>query len=396
MIVTTFNIRGLEGRVKKNKIRELIRQNKIDFLALQETKLVDVTPSLCHSLWGSDDCEWVFRPSEGSSGGIISIWRKSSAILISSFQGEGYVGVCLEWGVEKKRCIIINVYSRCDLPSKRRLWEALVEERVSRGEGAWCVLGDFNVVCRRDERRGVNEEASSSQVLEMFLFNNFLGEMNVEDVNVLRRRFTWYHPNGISMSRIDRVLISEGWSNFWGENSLWVLPRDVSDHCPLVLKNGGWDWGPKPFRFNNFWLQNNKFKGLVEEVWRTNNVHGWMGYVLKEKLKGLKEAIKVWNKEEYGGMEERVEWLVEEIGDLDGLGEERRLREDEVESRKTKFEELWRLLKAKDSLVVQRSKSKWLKEGDTNSKYFHNCVKLRKSMNSTKALRENDRWLVSF
>ena len=36
---------------------------------------------------------------------------------------------------------------------------------------------------------------------------------------------------------------------------------------------------------------------------------GWMSFVLKEKLKGLKGRLKVWNKEEYGGMEERVEKL---------------------------------------------------------------------------------------
>ena len=219
--------------------------------------------------------------------------------------------------------------------------------------------------------------------------------MNVEDLNVLGCRFTWYHPNGRPMSRIDRVLISEEWSQIWGENALWVLPRDVSDHCPLVLKNGGWDWRPKPFRFNNFWLQNHKFKGVVEEALRGHDVSGWMSYVLKENLKGLKATIKEWNKEEYGGTEDRVERLVEDIRGLDELGEERRLSEEEVVSRKSKFEELWKLLKAKDALIVQRSKSKWLKEGDTNSKYFLNSVKLRKSRNSIKALRENDGWVVS-
>jgi len=133
MIVSTFNVRGLGGRVKRNKICELVRQQNIDFLAIQETKLEMVTPSLCYSIWGSEDCEWVFRASEGSSGGILSIWRKSSANLLFSFQREGYVGVCLEWGVEKKKCIVINVYSKCDLPEKRRLWECLAEEHSSRG-----------------------------------------------------------------------------------------------------------------------------------------------------------------------------------------------------------------------------------------------------------------------
>jgi len=57
MIVTTFNVRGLGGRVKKNKIRELVRQHNVDFLALQETKLEVITPSLCFSIWGNEDCE---------------------------------------------------------------------------------------------------------------------------------------------------------------------------------------------------------------------------------------------------------------------------------------------------------------------------------------------------
>jgi len=116
----------------------------------------------------------VFRASEGSSGGILSIWRKSCATLVDSFGDEGYVGVTLDWGVAKTRCVVVNVYSKCDLPTKRRLWDSLIGECQNRDRGVWCVLGDFNAVKRRDERRGVNVEASSSQVLEMLLFNSFL------------------------------------------------------------------------------------------------------------------------------------------------------------------------------------------------------------------------------
>jgi len=57
MIVTTFNVRGIGGRVKKNKIRDLVKHNNVDFLAVQETKLEEVTSSLCYYLWGDEDCE---------------------------------------------------------------------------------------------------------------------------------------------------------------------------------------------------------------------------------------------------------------------------------------------------------------------------------------------------
>jgi exonuclease III len=49
------------------------------------------------------------------------------------------------------------------------------------------------------------------------------------------RSFTWFHPNGVAMSRLDRVLISPRWVDMWGDAFVRVLERYVADHCPLVL-----------------------------------------------------------------------------------------------------------------------------------------------------------------
>jgi hypothetical protein len=124
--------------------------------------------------------------------------------------------------------------------------------------------------------------------------------MELVDLPILGRRFTWFHTNGSTMSRIDRVLMSDDWLRIWANPSLWVLPRTVSDHCPLVIRYNSADWGPRPFRFNNHWLLNKNFNGLVEEYWMGCNFTGWMAYILKEKLKGLKTRIKEWNRETYG------------------------------------------------------------------------------------------------
>jgi hypothetical protein len=63
------------------------------------------------------------------------------------------------------------------------------------------------------------------------------------------------------------------------------------------------------FRFNNSYLENKRFKKEVEVAWGNLIVEGWMGYLLKEKVKGLKNSFKVWHKEEYGGMESHTEGL---------------------------------------------------------------------------------------
>ena len=80
-------------------------------------------------------------------------------------------------------------------------------------------------------------------------------------------------------------------------------------------------------------------------------------------------------------MDDRIEYLRKEIEDVDVRGENSVLTDVEVRQRKDNFDKLWTLLKAKDSLVVQRSKVKWLREGDANTKFFHNCMKARVSGN---------------
>ncbi|MCH97949.1 endonuclease/exonuclease/phosphatase family protein [Trifolium medium] len=121
--------KSLGGAVKRNAIKEMIRKEKIEFLAIQETKMEIIPDSLCYNIWGGEDCQWVYLPSVGNSGGMLSIWSKSFASLIFYFSGDSFIGVCLEWGALKKRCFVVNVYSKCDLSGKRNLWETLVTTR---------------------------------------------------------------------------------------------------------------------------------------------------------------------------------------------------------------------------------------------------------------------------
>ncbi|MCH98102.1 transposon TX1 putative protein, partial [Trifolium medium] len=233
--------------------------------------------------------------------------------------------------------------------------------------GNWCVVGDFNAVVSSEERIGVTLETARN--VEMRAFGGFIEEMNLIDLPCLGRRFTWYHANGSSMSRLDRVLVSTEWMVSWGNCSLWVLPRDLSDHCPLVE--------------------------VVEEAWRENGVRGWMGFILKEKLKGLKVRLKEWNKVEFGNMDLRSKNLIEDIQDLDIRGELTGLDSQEVTLRKELFVELWKLQKSKEALLFQRSRSKWLTQGDANSKFFHGCIVARNKRNAITALKEGDIWLES-
>jgi len=75
----------------------------------------------------------------------------------------------------------------------------------------------------------------------------------------------------------------------------WVLPRDVSDHSPLVLGYSSQVWGPKPFRFNNFWLSHRDLGEVVAHSWNRSRPPKWMAVRLSVKLKPLKDDLKVWH-----------------------------------------------------------------------------------------------------
>ncbi|KAK2372487.1 hypothetical protein QL285_073613 [Trifolium repens] len=320
---------------------------------------------------------------------MLSIWRKSLGKQIFTFSGECFLGVCLELPAFQKYCCVINIYSKCNLADKRKLWRDVLMTRQGFGDMVWCIVGDFNSVVEASERRGVGSGGGR----EMEDFRAFIREMEVVDMPLLGRQFTWFHSNGFNMSRLDRFLLSTDWMALWGRPEVWVLARDVSDHCPLILKYNNDDWGPKPFRFNNYWLQNKNFKNLVVETWNSQHFTGWMGFVLKERLKGLKGVIKAWSKEVYGKPEEKKNSLVDQINALDLKSVSIDLSLEEVARRKLLFDELWVVLKCIDASIFQRSRSKWLREGDSNTKYFHACVKGRRRTNTISALNTPLGWV---
>jgi exonuclease III len=43
MIVCSLNVRGLGGSVKRRHIKQLILTEKVDFMAIQETKMEEIT-----------------------------------------------------------------------------------------------------------------------------------------------------------------------------------------------------------------------------------------------------------------------------------------------------------------------------------------------------------------
>lgn len=67
----------------------------------------------------------------------------------------------------------------------------------------------------------------------------------------------------------------------------------------------------------------------------------------------------------------------------------------EAEAGFKEFHDLWDLLRARESKIIQQSGTRWLHEVDVNSSFFNASIKIRRRRNSILALRVGDRWVDS-
>lgn len=57
----------------------------------------------------------------------------------------------------------------------------------------------------------------------------------------------------------------------------------------------------------------------MKEVWKDLVVQGWGAFVLKEKFKGVKVALKKWNVEVFGFMNTKLRQIEINLNELDIL-----------------------------------------------------------------------------
>ncbi|GKV50472.1 hypothetical protein SLEP1_g57172 [Rubroshorea leprosula] len=327
----------------------------------KETKLEMVQGNLCKMMWFSDEFDWVMKESIGASGG--------------------------EWGQHKLKCNLVNIYAPNDRQKKLKLWEEL-RHMIVEDEGRWLIAGDFNVVRCANEKKG-----KSGETTEMRAFDDFIVSTDLVDLKLVNRRFTWYRPDGSSMSRLDRVLMSDEMCNLGRE---WVqqgLKRTVSDHCPIMVKTSAADWGPKPFRMFDAWQQHPQFRKAVEDKWKELNVEGYAGYRCLQKLRRLKEFLKGWNKEVFGNMETQFKNVAEKVERIDLKNEVVDLEGSEVKQRKEGFQQIWDMLRLREAIWKQKSRSDWVKLGDQNTRYFHKVANGRKALNSIQGIMSDGHWV---
>ena len=86
--ILSWNVRGLNEKEKRLKVRNFLRSWRADIVCLQETKLEWVTRGLVRSIWSCPYIDWLYLGSEGASGGILLMWDKRVVEKIEEAMGQ--------------------------------------------------------------------------------------------------------------------------------------------------------------------------------------------------------------------------------------------------------------------------------------------------------------------
>ncbi|PWA77072.1 hypothetical protein CTI12_AA228410 [Artemisia annua] len=211
-------------------------------MGIQESKSNEDNCRFVYSLWGNQNCCFAIKKASGNSGGIIAIWNDTMFSKHNVIEGIGFLAIVGRWTKIDIDCLMIVVYAPQDLHGKHSLWLHLTD-LINNLNLPSVVLGDFNEVPYAHERKG-----SLFCKKGALLFNTFILDANLVDLPMGGRKFTRMNKFGNKLSKIDRILVSQDFILKWPHSNA-ALPRDVSDHCPLILKTHAMDYGPIPFKF---------------------------------------------------------------------------------------------------------------------------------------------------
>ncbi|GKB92857.1 putative RNA-directed DNA polymerase [Tanacetum coccineum] len=343
----------------------------------------------CNGLGADNKRSWVKDLIDSESPTFLVPKRPKWTLIFSidsKFASKNFLCIVGTWVGITTKVGLLNIYAPQSPALKDQLWADL-EILINAIEAVWIVFGDFNVVRSQDERFGCvfdTNEANS--------FNDFISRVGFIDFPLGGRRFTRFDKNGSKASKLDRFLVSGNFFDYWIDASVLVLYRSLSDHCPLLLKVGTPNFGPKPYRVFDKWFGNEDFKSLVVNSWTSSPLPLSADLLLKDKIKRLRLDIKNWTCIQMLSKNKVKEDLKKQLLEWDVKAEKGLINDLDVAKREEWLMDLDHLDQIHRLDLKKKCRIRWAVKGDENTKFFHSLLKFNNSKMNIKGININGVW----
>ncbi|XP_060195300.1 uncharacterized protein LOC132624555 [Lycium barbarum] len=367
------NVRGLNGLNKQKEVRLLCNEQEVGLVGLLETRIkTNKVNMIVDSMFNG----WHHHSNHAShyNGRIWIIWRPDW-FDIDIVQEMAQAVTCrVKFILMQLEFVATFVYAYNVKEDRKMLWDHLSHLSVNRKE-SWIILGDFNAVLHRDDRLGGNPVT----LAEVTDFQNCIDNCGLEEMANSGKKYTWSDKQAARIfSKIDRVLVNGEWVDQMPPINAHVLPEGISDHCPIVVQSlQTSSIKVKSFKYCNVWSTHPDFGDIIQSCW-SQPIGGCKMFQVVCKLKALKRQLRVLHKVNFCNLIQqvnhdrvalrRVQRQLQQTPLNDAI--QREEKELNVKFRRSSF--------LAESLLLQRSKVTWIRQGDDNTKYFFSVIKKRK------------------
>ncbi|CAM8944513.1 unnamed protein product [Rhodiola kirilowii] len=380
MIALCWNCRGLGQLRSVQSLSEMVRSHKPCFVALIETKVNRRRLEEIRRKLGFAGGFVVDRV--GLAGGLVIWWKEEITLSVLSYS-RSHIDCMVGEGVEFR----LTVFYGNPVSNRRaESWELLKTLSRQRG-GPWLVLGDFNEVLFGWEYKG----RRLRREWQMRSFREAIEDCGITDLGYKGAPFTYSNKReGIfeMRARLDRAFGNNQWRSIFPEVEVRHLVSSVSDHYPLLVHFHRQKrvYKKRLFRFEPMWLRHEGYSDFIIGCWKEDGARG----DLTRKLRDCRVKLARWNKQVFGRADERVSMLKAELECV--KNQFRTPKVIEKEARVSKELEEW--LAREELFWRQRARVEWLKEGDANTKFFHERASCRDRRNTILRIKEGDRWII--
>ncbi|XP_013589405.1 PREDICTED: uncharacterized protein LOC106297779 [Brassica oleracea var. oleracea] len=234
-------------------------------------------------------------------------------------------------------------------------------------------------------------EAYDPPVRGMEEFRIFLDSNDLIDLNCRGTFYTWNNsrPEDPILRKLDRALVNPVWLHQFPESLAIFDPPGDSDHSPcLVSLSPSEHSGRKSFKYFSFVSTHSEFLPRFQASWSQSVGTGSKLFLLGQRLKLAKECCRSLNREGFGNIQQRTK---------DALVELERIQNalltvptPDLVTEESQAREVWSFFaSAQENFFKLKSRIRWLKEGDSNTRFFHRAVMNRQSWNAIRYLRNS-------
>jgi hypothetical protein len=314
------------------------------------------------------DFDYFFLPAVGLSGGLIG-WHRASWRAVPSAHAAAFsVTVLLSplGGADMEDCWLTSVYGPADQACKEDFLLE-IEGLAATCPGSWLICGDFNLIYQMQDK-------SNDRVNRRLMrrFHRTIDSLRLAELHLLGRLYTWSNERRRpTLERIDRVFAMVQWLEAHPFHHLHCRSTDGSDHALLLLVLSTEPWARPRFRFECFWPKVDGFLDVVAAAWSCPllGVDGCCS--LDHKLRAVARALQGWAAKRVGSVRLQLAAARVVIFELDFAQESRTLYDEERELRgelKAATVELSLLAR---TIARQKSRCRFLKDGDANTRFFN-------------------------